>query len=164
MKVAVYDLGGGTFDISILELGDGVFEVKSTNGDTHLGGDDFDREIINFSSEKFAEENGGADLRKDKMALQRLKEAAEKAKHELSSSDRDRHQPALHHGRRPGPKHLSVTLTRPRPRAGWSRPHSALPRALSSKALEDAGLDLEERSTRSCWSAARPACRGSRQS
>ncbi|MBQ0077342.1 MAG: molecular chaperone DnaK, partial [Bacteroidales bacterium] len=85
MKVAVYDLGGGTFDISILELGDGVFEVKSTNGDTHLGGDDFDQVIIDWLANEFAAENGGMDLRRDPMALQRLKEAAEKAKIELSN-------------------------------------------------------------------------------
>ena len=85
MKVAVYDLGGGTFDISILELGDGVFEVRSTNGDTHLGGDDFDQVIIDWLAQEFASENGGIDLRRDPMALQRLKEAAEKAKIELSS-------------------------------------------------------------------------------
>jgi molecular chaperone DnaK len=85
LKIAVYDLGGGTFDISILELGDGVFEVKSTNGDTHLGGDDFDQVIIDWLAEEFQKEEG-LDLRKDPMALQRLKEAAEKAKIELSSS------------------------------------------------------------------------------
>ena len=85
MKVAVYDLGGGTFDISILELGGGVFEVKSTNGDTHLGGDDFDQVIIDWLASEFARENGGIDLKKDPMALQRLKEAAEKAKIELSN-------------------------------------------------------------------------------
>ena len=86
MKVAVYDLGGGTFDISILELGDGVFEVLSTNGDTHLGGDDFDQAIIDWLASEFASENGGLDLKKDPMALQRLKEAAEKAKIELSNA------------------------------------------------------------------------------
>jgi len=85
MKVAVYDLGGGTFDISILELGGGVFEVKATNGDTHLGGDDFDQVVIDWLAGEFAAENGGIDLRKDPMALQRLKEAAEKAKIELSN-------------------------------------------------------------------------------
>ena len=84
-KIAVFDLGGGTFDISILELGDGVFEVKSTNGDTHLGGDDFDHCIIDWLAEEFLKDEG-VDLRKDPMALQRLKEAAEKAKIELSSS------------------------------------------------------------------------------
>ena len=85
MKIAVYDLGGGTFDISVLELGDGVFEVKSTNGDVHLGGDDFDMRIMNWLAEEFLNEER-VDLRKDPMALQRLKEAAEKAKIELSSS------------------------------------------------------------------------------
>jgi len=84
-KIAVYDLGGGTFDISVLELGDGVFEVLSTNGDTHLGGDDFDQVIIDWMANEFNSEEG-VDLRKDPMALQRLKEAAEKAKIELSSS------------------------------------------------------------------------------
>ena len=86
MKIAVFDLGGGTFDISILELGDGVFEVKSTNGDTHLGGDDFDKKIIDWLADEFKKEEPNIDLRKDPMALQRLKEAAEKAKVELSSS------------------------------------------------------------------------------
>jgi molecular chaperone DnaK len=85
MKIAVYDLGGGTFDISVLELGEGVFEVKSTNGDVHLGGDDFDMRIMNWLAEEFQKEEN-VDLRKDPMALQRLKEAAEKAKIELSSS------------------------------------------------------------------------------
>ena len=85
IKIAVYDLGGGTFDISVLELGDGVFEVKSTNGDTHLGGDDFDQVIIDWMADEFKSEEN-IDLRKDPMALQRLKEAAEKAKIELSSS------------------------------------------------------------------------------
>ena len=85
MKIAVFDLGGGTFDISILEIGDGVFEVKATNGDTFLGGGNFDQKIIDFLADEFKKENT-VDLRKDKMALQRLKEAAEKAKHELSSS------------------------------------------------------------------------------
>src|SRR5687767_13706361 len=84
-EIAVYDLGGGTFDISILELGDGVFEVKATNGDTHLGGDDFDKRVIDWLAEEFKKQEG-IDLRKDPMALQRLKEAAEKAKIELSSA------------------------------------------------------------------------------
>jgi len=86
MKIAVYDLGGGTFDISILDLGDGVFEVKSTNGDTHLGGDDFDQVVIGWLAEEFKKDEPNIDLKKDPMALQRLKEAAEKAKIELSSS------------------------------------------------------------------------------
>ena len=86
MKIAVFDCGGGTHDVSILELGDGVFEVKSTDGDTHLGGDDFDQRIINWLVEEFKSENSGIDLSKDPMALQRLKEAAEKAKIELSNT------------------------------------------------------------------------------
>ena len=85
VKIAVFDLGGGTFDISILELGDGVFEVKSTNGDVHLGGDDFDNIIIDWLADEFKKDEG-IDLKKDPMALQRLKEGAEKAKIELSSS------------------------------------------------------------------------------
>jgi len=107
----VYDLGGGTFDISILELGEGVFEVKSTNGDTHLGGDDFDQRIIDWWPTSSRREQG-IDLRQDRMALQRLKEAAEKAKIELSDSDAVRDQPALYHRGRSGPKHLTLTLTR----------------------------------------------------
>ena len=87
MKIVVFDCGGGTHDVSVLELGDGVFEVKSTDGDTHLGGDDFDQEIINWLVQEFKDENGGLDLSKDPMALQRLKEAAEKAKIELSSTN-----------------------------------------------------------------------------
>ena len=112
VKIAVYDLGGGTFDVSILELGDGVFEVKATNGDTHLGGDDFDLQIINYLAERFSEENNNADLRRDKMALQRLKEASEKAKHELSSSvETDVNLPFIM-ADATGPKHLNVTFTR----------------------------------------------------
>ena len=97
--IAVYDLGGGTFDISILEIGEGVFEVKATNGDTHLGGDDFDQRVIDWIADEFKKEHG-IDLRKDRMALQRLKEAAEKAKSELSHDGADRDQPAVHHGGR----------------------------------------------------------------
>ena len=95
-KVAVYDLGGGTFDISILELGEGVFEVKATNGDTHLGGDDFDQRVIDWLLTEFKKDQG-IDLSKDQQALQRLKEAAEKAKIELSSTSTDRDQPAVRH-------------------------------------------------------------------
>ncbi len=112
MKVAVYDLGGGTFDISILELGGGVFEVKSTNGDTHLGGDDFDQEIINWLADEFAKDNGGIDLRKDPMALQRLKEAAEKAKIELSSQTSTEINLPYIMPVDGVPKHLVKTLTR----------------------------------------------------
>lgn len=110
-KIAVFDLGGGTFDISILEIGDGVFEVKSTNGDTFLGGDDFDNRIIDFLADEFKKEQG-IDLRQDKMALQRLKEAAEKAKHELSSSmETDVNLPFIT-ADASGPKHLNVKLSR----------------------------------------------------
>lgn len=109
--IAVYDLGGGTFDISILELGDGVYEVKSTNGDTHLGGDDFDKKIINYLAEEFQKENN-IDLRKDPQALQRLKESAEKAKIELSTSQEAQiNQPFITQGK-DGPLHLTLTLTR----------------------------------------------------
>ncbi len=112
MKVAVYDLGGGTFDISILELGDGVFEVKSTNGDTHLGGDDFDQVIIDWLASEFAAENGGMDLKKDPMALQRLKEAAEKAKIELSNQTSAEINLPYITAVDGMPKHLVKTLTR----------------------------------------------------
>jgi molecular chaperone DnaK len=110
-KIAVYDLGGGTFDISILEIGDGVFEVLSTNGDTHLGGDDFDQKIIDWLAEEFNKEEG-IDLRKDPMALQRLKEAAEKAKIELSSSTQTEINLPYVTATASGPKHLVKTLTR----------------------------------------------------
>ncbi|HHQ44625.1 MAG TPA: molecular chaperone DnaK [Candidatus Altiarchaeales archaeon] len=110
-KIAVYDLGGGTFDISILEVGDGVFEVKSTNGNTHLGGDDFDYRIINWLAEEFKKENG-IDLRQDKMTLQRLKDAGEKAKIELSSTtETEINLPFITQGDS-GPLHLNITLTR----------------------------------------------------
>ncbi|MDI6783970.1 MAG: molecular chaperone DnaK [bacterium] len=110
-KIAVYDLGGGTFDISVLEIGEGVFEVKSTNGDTHLGGDDFDQRVIDWIADEFKKQEG-IDLRKDRMALQRLKEAAEKAKCELSSTmQTDINLPFITADAN-GPKHLSLTLTR----------------------------------------------------
>ena len=109
--IVVFDLGGGTFDVSILELGDGVFEVKSTNGDTHLGGEDFDLRIIDYLSDQFKKENG-IDLKSDKMALQRLKEAAEKAKHELSSSTETEVNLPFITADASGPKHLNIKLTR----------------------------------------------------
>ena len=109
--IAVYDLGGGTFDISILELGEGVYEVKSTNGDTHLGGDDFDQVIVNYIADEFKKENG-VDLKKDPQALQRLRESAEKAKIELSSSTEAQiNQPFITQGKE-GPLHLTMTLSR----------------------------------------------------
>ncbi len=110
-KIAVYDLGGGTFDISILEIGDGVFEVKATNGDTYLGGDDFDRELINYIAEEFKKENG-IDLKADPMALQRLKEAAEKAKIELSSALETEINLPFITADASGPKHLVMKITR----------------------------------------------------
>ena len=109
MKVAVYDLGGGTFDISILELGEGVFEVKSTNGDTHLGGDDFDMKIMDFIADEFRKTET-IDLRKDPMALQRLKEAAEKAKMELSSQLQTEVNLPFITATADGPKHLNLTI------------------------------------------------------
>src|SRR3989440_2130240 len=110
-RIAVYDLGGGTFDISLLELGDGVFEVKSTNGDTHLGGDDFDLRIITWMADEFRKEQG-IDLRQDRMALQRLKEASEKAKKELSSSMQTEVNLPFITADASGPKHLNMVLTR----------------------------------------------------
>src|ERR1044072_3432953 len=109
--IAVYDLGGGTFDISILEIGDGVFEVKSTNGDTFLGGEDFDMRIVDYLADEFKKESG-IDLRGDKLALQRLKEAAEKAKIELSSTTQTEINLPFITADKSGPKHLTMKLTR----------------------------------------------------
>ncbi|RKU10302.1 molecular chaperone DnaK [Candidatus Poribacteria bacterium] len=144
-NIAVYDLGGGTFDISILEIGDGVFEVKSTNGDTHLGGDDFDQKIIDWLAEEFQREQG-IDLRKDNMALQRLKEAAEKAKCELSAAmQTDINLPFIT-ADASGPKHLNVNLTRAKLEQITD---DLVERSLEPcrKAIADAGLsasDIEE--------------------
>jgi molecular chaperone DnaK len=110
-KIAVYDLGGGTFDVSILELGDGVFEVKSTNGDTFLGGEDFDNEIVNYLISEFKKDNG-IDLKSDKLALQRLKEAAEKAKIELSSAEQTDINLPFITADKTGPKHINIKMTR----------------------------------------------------
>src|SRR6267154_574444 len=110
-KIAVYDLGGGTFDISVLEIGDGVFEVKATNGDTFLGGEDFDKRVIDYLADEFKKEQG-IDLRKDKLALQRLKEAAEKAKIELSSTTQTEINLPFITADASGPKHLVMKLTR----------------------------------------------------
>ena len=142
MKVAVFDLGGGTFDISILELGDGVFEVKSTNGDTHLGGDDFDHKIIDWLAEEFRNENG-IDLRQDPMALQRLKEAAEKAKIELSSQTTSEINLPYITAVGGVPKHLVKTLTR----AKFEQLCDSLIQATVEpcrKALRDAGLQTSD--------------------
>ncbi|MBT0812235.1 molecular chaperone DnaK [Litoribacter ruber] len=145
MKIAVYDLGGGTFDISILELGDGVFEVKSTNGDVHLGGDDFDQVIIDWLADEFKAEED-LDLRKDPMALQRLKEAAEKAKIELSSSSSTDINLPYVTATASGPKHLNKTLSR----AKFEQLSESLVRRSMDpvkKAMQDAGLspsDIDE--------------------
>lgn len=145
MKIAVFDLGGGTFDISILELGDGVFEVKSTNGDTHLGGDDFDHMIIDWLAEEFQKEEG-VDLRKDPMAMQRLKEAAEKAKIELSSSTSTEINLPYIMPVDGIPKHLVKTLTR----SQFEKLCDSLIQACiepCQKALNDSGLkaaDIDE--------------------
>jgi len=142
LKIAVFDLGGGTFDISILELGDGVFEVKSTNGDTHLGGDDFDHVIIDWLADEFQKDEG-ADLRKDPMALQRLKEAAEKAKVELSSSTSTEINLPYIMPIDGVPKHLVKTLSR-------SKFESLADKLIQAtiepckKALKDAGLSASE--------------------
>ena len=111
-KIMVFDLGGGTFDVSLLDISDGVFEVLATNGDTHLGGDDFDQRIIDWIAEQFMRDNGGIDLRKDKMALQRLKEAAEKAKIELSGVTSSNINLPFITADANGPKHFEATLTR----------------------------------------------------
>ncbi len=140
--IAVYDLGGGTFDISILEIGDGVFEVKSTNGDTFLGGEDFDMRLVDFLADEFKKEQG-IDLRKDKLALQRLKEAAEKAKIELSASTQTEVNLPFITADQSGPKHLQLKLTRAR--------FEALVEDLVKKtvgpckaALKDAGLTVTQ--------------------
>lgn len=142
VNIAVFDLGGGTFDISILELGDGVFEVKSTNGDTHLGGDDFDQVIIDWLAEEFKAEES-IDLRDDAMALQRLKEAAEKAKVELSSSTQTEINLPYVTATASGPKHLVRTLTRSK---FEQIADTLIQRSLApcKKALADSGLDKNE--------------------
>lgn len=141
-KIAVFDLGGGTFDISILEIGDGVFEVLATNGDTHLGGDDFDNAILKWLLETFKQENG-IDLSQDKMALQRLRDAAEKAKIELSGTQQTEiNQPFITMDAS-GPKHLAITLTRSKLE---SLTHDLIERTREPcvKALKDSGLKKED--------------------
>lgn len=141
-KVVVFDLGGGTFDISILELGDGVFEVKSTDGDTHLGGDDFDQVIIDFLADEFKKQEG-IDLRNDAIALQRLKEAAEKAKVELSSrTDTEINLPFIT-ATQEGPKHLVVNLTRAKFEAIASQLFENLV-APCKRAIKNAKIELSE--------------------
>jgi len=141
-KILVYDLGGGTFDVSILELGDGLFEVKSTNGNTKLGGDDFDQKVMNHIADTFKADNG-IDLRNDKMALQRLKEAAEKAKIELSSSMQTNINLPFITADATGPKHIDMNLTR----AKFNElTHDLVQSTIEpmKKALADAGLSLNE--------------------
>lgn len=140
--IAVYDLGGGTFDISILEIGDGVFEVKSTNGDTFLGGEDFDNRIMDYLAEEFRKENG-IDLRKDKLALQRLKEASEKAKIELSSAMQTEVNLPFITADKNGPKHMNIRLTRAKLE---SLVDEFIQRTLEPcrAALKDAGLKASE--------------------
>ncbi len=141
-KIAVFDLGGGTFDISILELGDGVFEVKSSNGDGHLGGDDFDQKVIDWIADEF-NKSDGIDLRKDPMALQRLKEAAETAKKELSSSKQTDINLPFITADSSGPKHLNLSLTR----AKFEELVSALVKRTINpcvQALKDAGLSADD--------------------
>ena len=141
-KIVVYDLGGGTFDVSILELGDGVFEVKATNGDTYLGGDDFDERIVKWLCEEFMKDNG-IDLAKDKMALQRLKEAAEKAKHELSGTTETEINLPYITADQTGPKHLVKKLSRAKFEALVS---DLVEKTLEpcKKALSDAGLTTSD--------------------
>jgi len=138
-RIAVYDLGGGTFDISILELSEGVFSVKSTNGDTHLGGEDFDLKLVDYLAAEFEKENS-VDLRQDKMALQRLKEAAEKAKQELSSAEKTEINLPFITADATGPKHLNVKVTRDR---FESLTRELVERTVGpcKKALDDAGIE-----------------------
>jgi molecular chaperone DnaK len=140
--IAVYDLGGGTFDISVLEIGDGVFEVKATNGDTHLGGDDFDQALIDWIGDEFKRENG-IDLRQDRMALQRLKEAAEKAKCELSTAMQTNINLPFITADASGPKHLDMTLSRAK---FESLVEHLIRRTIEPcrKAVEDAGVSLSD--------------------
>ena len=140
--IAVYDLGGGTFDISILEIGDGVFEVKSTNGDTFLGGEDFDQRLVNYLTEEFKKESG-IDLKNDRLALQRLKEAAEKAKIELSSTTQTEVNLPFITADATGPKHLNIKLTRAKLE---SLVEDLIDRTIEpcKKALADAGLKANE--------------------
>lgn len=141
-KIVVFDLGGGTFDVSVLEIGDGVFEVKSTNGDTHLGGEDFDNRIIEYLSDEFRKEQG-IDLKKDKMALQRLKEAAEKAKMELSAAmETDVNLPFIT-ADGSGPKHLNIKITRARLESLVEELLTKI-EAPCRTALKDAGLSASD--------------------
>ena len=161
-KIAVFDLGGGTYDISVLELAEGVFEVKSTNGDTHLGGDDFDQRLIDWLVAEFKKDQG-IDLSKDPMALQRLKEAAEKAKMELSSTmQTDINLPFIT-ADQIGPEAPEPDPHPRQVRAAGGRPDPAHHPADAAGA-QGRGARARRRSTRSSWSAARPASRRSSRS
>ena len=142
--IAVYDFGGGTFDISILEVGEGVVEVKSTNGDTHLGGDDIDQRDHRLAHRRVQEGRRASTSRKDKMALQRLKEAAEKAKIELSTVHGDRDQPAVHHRRRDRPEAPADEADAREARAADRRPARSGRSSPTKQALADAGIDPSE--------------------
>ena len=150
--IAVYDLGGGTFDISVLEIGDGVFEVKSTNGDTFLGGEDFDMRLVDYLADEFKKEQG-IDLRKDKLALQRLKEAAEKAKIELSSATQTEINLPFITADASGPKHLTHEADPRQARGAGRRPHPEDRRPVQGGA-QGRRPHRRPRSTRWSWSAA----------
>ena len=159
--IAVYDFGGGTFDISILEVGEGVVEVKSTNGDTHLGGDNLDQRVIEWIADEF-QKSDGIDLRKDRMALQRLKEAAEKAKMELSTVIETEINLPFVTADQSGPKHLAMKLSR-------ARFEQLVEGLLQKTVARSSGRcrtrgSTRRRSTRSSWSAGPPGCRGCRPS
>ena len=155
-KILVFDLGGGTFDVSVLEVGDNVVEVRSTNGDTHLGGDDWDQRVVNWAADEFKKEQG-IDLRNDRQALQRLREAAEKAKIELSTMMETEINLPYITADANGPKHLQLRLTRARFEQMTSRPGGALRAPLrGGPARRQTGHPRT--STRWCWWAARPAC------
>ena len=150
-RIAVFDLGGGTFDISILDIAEGVFTVEGVNGDTHLGGDDFDQVLIDYIAEQFKKENG-IDLRKDQMALQRLKEAAERAKKDLSQQQTTDINLPFITADASGPKHLQMSLTR----AKFEQlvDHLVEPAGGRSRRPWPTPSSSHRTSTRSCWSAA----------
>ena len=150
--IAVYDLGGGTFDISILEIGDGVFEVKSTNGDTFLGGEDFDMRLVNYLADEFQKEQG-IDLRRDKLALQRLKEVGREGQDRAVVDDADRNQSAVHHGRRVRTEASDHEAHPRQVRGAGRRPRAEDDRSVPAGDQGRRAL-ARPRSTKSSWSAA----------
>ena len=160
--IAVYDFGGGTFDISILEVGEGVIEVKSTNGDTHLGGDNIDQRIVDWLIDEFKKDEG-LDLRGkgNEMALQRLRDAAERAKIELSTTMETEINLPFITADASGPKHLVKKLTRASWKR-WSKTSLSAPSGRAKQCMKDAGVE-PARSTKWCWSADRRACRAFRR-